>query len=368
MNTLPALREAVTSLEAREWSPSIELALSLTRAADLAVSNGTPASAVEARNGLVLAEHLFKLRCASMIESNLLVAQRLRTEHELGRMLPDVVREGRPKLSPDRTVLGLSDLGISRNQSADFQRLAQVDRADLEERIAEELNDHELSTAWALRLASLREGAAIVAARPTPPADGFAMDLPRNDYQLVLADPPWQYDSWNGKGTGRVADDHYSTMRLEDICALPVSDICTKDALLLLWVTMPLLREGLQVMAAWGFEYRTAFLVWGKLNKDGTPAVGFGRYTRSNGEMCLLGKRGNGLQPVPGVAVANLLLSQRAKHSAKPARQYDTIHRVFGRDVRRVELFARQRVAGWDVWGLEAPEAITMLDMEEAAG
>lgn len=187
--------------------------------------------------------------------------------------------------------------------------------------------------------------------------------LPHKDYRLVLADPPWQYDSWNAGGTGRVADDHYPTMTLDDICALPVPSICARDAVLLLWVTLPLLREGLQVMESWGFAYRTTFLVWGKLNADKTPAVGFGRYTRSNGELCLLGRRGRGLTPVPGVAVSNLLLSQRERHSQKPLAQYDVIHRVFGREVRRIELFARQRMTGWDVWGLDAPEADTILDL-----
>jgi N6-adenosine-specific RNA methylase IME4 len=196
-------------------------------------------------------------------------------------------------------------------------------------------------------------------------------NLPRNDYRIVLADPPWQYESWSGKSKDtskrRVVEDEYDTMPLDAIKALPVGDICAEDAVLLLWATLPLLREALQVVEAWGFEYRTAFLVWGKLNADRSPAVGFGRYTRSNGELCLLGKRGDGVKPVPGVAVANLLLSQRGRHSQKPDEQYAIIDRVFGREAPRVELFARRRMPRWDVWGLEAPQHVSVLDFPEPA-
>ena len=191
----------------------------------------------------------------------------------------------------------------------------------------------------------------------------FPFNLPRSDYRIILADPPWQYDSWSGKSKDpskrRVVEDEYATMPLEAIKALPVVSIAAPDAVLLCWATMPLLREALEVVEAWGFEYRTAFLVWGKLNADRSPAVGFGRYTRSNAEVCLLGRRGSGVPPVDGVAVPNLLLSQRAGHSQKPHGQYEVIDQVFGREVARVELFARGRMPGWDVWGFEAPEDIT---------
>jgi hypothetical protein len=149
-----ALRDAATALKGRDWSPSIELAMSLVNAAEAAVmESGDPATALEARNGLALAEHLFKLRGARLVESNLLVAQQLRTEWALGRELPSLVRQGQNgRKSPEGTFSTLADLGLSKKQSAAFQRLALLDRDDLEERIAEELNEHELSTAWALRL------------------------------------------------------------------------------------------------------------------------------------------------------------------------------------------------------------------------
>lgn len=202
--------------------------------------------------------------------------------------------------------------------------------------------------------------------RPKSPGEPYPLNLPRNDYQIILADPPWQYSSWNSSTKkGRVADDHYPTMKLEDVLSLDIPGICAKDATLLLWVTMPMLREGLQVIEAWDFTYKTAFLVWGKQSANGRPSVGFGYYTRSNAELCLLATTGKGIRPVEGVAISNLLLSQRGVHSAKPHAQYDIIANLFG-DVRRVELFARQKQPGWDVWGFGAPGHDTTLDLQVA--
>jgi N6-adenosine-specific RNA methylase IME4 len=221
---------------------------------------------------------------------------------------------------------------------------------------------------------ALRDGTGGALEPPPRNAVAHAFNLPRNDYRIVLADPPWQYESWSGKSKDtskrRVVEDAYATMPLEAIKALPVDRVCAADAVLLLWVTMPLLREGLAVVEAWGFEYRTAFLVWGKLNADRSPAVGFGKYTRSNGELCLLGRRGKGVPVCPGVAESNLLLSQRGAHSAKPPEQYRMVERVFGRDVPKAELFARSHMPRWDVWGLEAPAAVNVFDLlpAEAAG
>jgi N6-adenosine-specific RNA methylase IME4 len=185
--------------------------------------------------------------------------------------------------------------------------------------------------------------------------------LPRHDYGIVLADPPWPYHKWHGRGTGRVAENHYAVMSVVQIAALPVSDFVAEDAVLLLWVTMPQLPQGLAVIDAWGFQYATAFLLWGKIAKNGDPMVGFGKYTRSNAEACLLGRRGKGIPVNPKCAMSNLLLAPRHKHSSKPPRQYDVINELFGADVPRIELFAREHFPGWDVWGMEAPETNTVL-------
>lgn len=189
--------------------------------------------------------------------------------------------------------------------------------------------------------------------------------LGRADYRLVLADPPWRYTSWTGASADprarRVADDVYPTLGRGDVAALGVGEICARDSVLLLWATLPLLPEALGVLTAWGFTYRTTFLVWGKVTHGGGPAVGFGHYTRGNAELLLLGRRGRGVPVVPGVAIPNLLLAPRGRHSAKPLAQYAIIDAVFGAVQPRVELFARQHAPGWEVWGLEAPPAPSLL-------
>lgn len=151
-----ALRRTTDALKQQEWLPSEELAHRVANGAALALAQSeVPADVVDVRHRLRLAETLFRQRGAKLQESNPLVAQRLRTEWELGRVLPNVVQEGRPKLSHDGIVLRLSDLGLSLNESSRFQRLARhiTDLEDLEACIQDALDKgEELSTAWALRL------------------------------------------------------------------------------------------------------------------------------------------------------------------------------------------------------------------------
>ena len=110
---------------------------------------------------------------------------------------------------------------------------------------------------------------------------------------VILADPPWHYKVYSKKGAGRSAESHYPTMETSDIMALPVADIAAEDSALFLWVTFPCLQEGLEVLKAWGFEYKTVAFVWVKQNKKSSSLFwGMGYWTRSNVEMCLLGTRG----------------------------------------------------------------------------
>ena len=113
-------------------------------------------------------------------------------------------------------------------------------------------------------------------------------------YSIIYADPPWTYRVWSKKGLGRSAASHYNTMSLERIKALPVKEIVAKDSVLFLWVTYPNLPEGLEVMKAWGFNYKTVAFTWVKRNKKSdTWFWGMGYWTRANPEICLLGTRGH---------------------------------------------------------------------------
>ncbi|MDO5396524.1 MAG: MT-A70 family methyltransferase [bacterium] len=144
---------------------------------------------------------------------------------------------------------------------------------------------------------------------------------------------------------------HYPVMELDEICALPVNKITVDDCILFLWTTFPKMYEALDVLTAWGFEYKTVAFVWIKQNpKSRDWFTGLGRWTRSNAEICLLATKG---RPVRfSRAVHQLIISPVEEHSKKPDITRDKIVELAG-NLPRIELFARQRVLGWDAWGNE---------------
>ena len=170
-------------------------------------------------------------------------------------------------------------------------------------------------------------------------------------YSVILADPPWAFRAWSDKGKGRSAEQHYPTMRLEDINALPVADLAAEDCVLFLWATFPMLKEALAVVEAWGFSYKTVAFTWVKENRK-SPGLfwGLGYWTRANAEVCLLATRGSPKRQ--SAAVHQVILSPVEQHSKKPDAVRERIVTLMG-DVPRVELFARQETLGWDVWGNE---------------
>jgi N6-adenosine-specific RNA methylase IME4 len=172
-----------------------------------------------------------------------------------------------------------------------------------------------------------------------------------NKYQIIYADPPWAYLWGKGKTGGNFAPEkHYQTMEIDEICALDVKRLRDKNCALFLWTTMPCLPNAFQVMDAWGFKYKTCAFTWIKTRKDGEPLRGMGSYTKSNAELCLLGMRGH-IKSVDKT-VPQILMHPRLGHSVKPPLVRDRIVQLFG-DISRIELFARQTVAGWDCFGNE---------------
>ena len=179
-------------------------------------------------------------------------------------------------------------------------------------------------------------------------------------YQIIYADPPWQYR--NAKGTG-VAENHYKTMSVEEICSLPVKKWTDKNAVLFLWVTCPQLPEAFKVMKAWGFQYKTVAFVWVKQNKKAdTLFLGLGHWTRSNAEICLLATRGTIRRK--SAYVRQIILSHIEKHSKKPDITRDLIVELMG-DLPRLEMFARESTPGWDVWGNEVNSTVDILNRED---
>lgn len=171
-------------------------------------------------------------------------------------------------------------------------------------------------------------------------------------------DPPWHYKVYSKKGMGRSAESHYPTMKLEDIKALPVAGLADRDCALFLWVTLPCLLEGIEVLKAWGFEYKTTAFVWVKQNRKSDSLFwGMGFWTRSNAEICLLGTKGRPKRKDAGIH--QVVISHVEEHSRKPQEVHDRIIRLMG-DVPRIELFARRKTEGFDVWGNEVESDIKL--------
>ena len=182
---------------------------------------------------------------------------------------------------------------------------------------------------------------------------GFCM----KKYQIIYADPPWNYKVYSKKGLGRSAESHYPTMSIEDICALPVGNLADKDCALFLWVTIPCLLEGLSVLKAWGFTYKTVGFVWVKQNRKADSLFwGMGYWTRSNVELCILATKGHPKRI--NAAVHQVIVSHIEEHSKKPQEARERIVSLMG-DLPRIELFARQSTPGWDVWGNEVDSSIS---------
>lgn len=173
-------------------------------------------------------------------------------------------------------------------------------------------------------------------------------------FHTVLADPPWRFTN----RTGKMAPEHrrlnrYHTMELAEIKDLPVSDVINEPAHLYLWVPNALLPEGIEVLRAWGFEYKSN-IVWHKIRKDGgSDGRGVGFYFRNVTELVLFGVRGKNARTLPpGRRQVNLVASQKREHSRKPDELYEVIEACSNGPF--LEMFARDTRKGWTAWGHEA--------------
>lgn len=193
-------------------------------------------------------------------------------------------------------------------------------------------------------------------------------ELPIFHYNAIHADPPWNFSAYSEKGQEKSAQRHYDCMSLHDIKALPVGSAASKDCVLFLWVTDPMLQEGLEVMKAWGFQYKTVAFTWVKLNKKYSkwlPLVqndfvvaelarlffmGAGYWTRANPEMCLMGVVGSPERLSRGVR--QLIFEPLREHSRKPESVYTRIPELVNGPY--LDLFSREKRPGWDNYGLEA--------------
>lgn len=166
-------------------------------------------------------------------------------------------------------------------------------------------------------------------------------------YPVLLVDPPWKYE--HVATESRAIENQYPTMALEEICALPVKDITTDDAIVFMWATSPKLAEAIAVLAAWGFTYRTS-MVWVK------DKIGMGYWARSRHELVLIATRGKFPTPAPKNRFDSVIEAPVGKHSAKPVELYERIEKMFPK-LAKVEMFARAPRKSWFGWGNQAAAA-----------
>lgn len=188
-------------------------------------------------------------------------------------------------------------------------------------------------------------------------------DLVRGGYGAILADPPWAFRTFSGENMTphRCAEDHYRTMTLAEMQAMPVADLAARDCALFMWVVGSHLEESLELAASWGFRFKTDAFYWIKqrlIDADQAdmftgdipePRMGFGYWTRKQVEPCLLFTRGAPTRLSAGVRQA--IIEPRREHSRKPDCTHDRVEALVGGPY--LELFARRQRPGWSVWGNE---------------
>lgn len=192
----------------------------------------------------------------------------------------------------------------------------------------------------------------------------FYPDLPKKKFEIIYADPPWDYggkmqfdktsSSFDKIDLSKnifisSANFKYPTLKFKQLINIPISEIAADDCLLFMWVTNPHLAQGIELGQAWGFEYKTVAFVWNKMVHN--P----GKYTMSYCELCLVFKKGRIPTPRGTRNEKQLVHSPRGEHSAKPADVREAIERMFPSQ-NKIELFARSKPKGWAVWGLDVQE------------
>ena len=175
--------------------------------------------------------------------------------------------------------------------------------------------------------------------------------FPNEKYKIIYADPPYYFKSYSQRGEKRNATQHYNCMEFNDILRLPLFNICDVDCVLFLWVTDPFLEKPFELIKRWNFQFKTVAFTWVKTTKINNFFMGLGYWTRANPEICLLATKGKPKRLSKNIQ--QLVIDKRREHSRKPDIIRNKIVELCG-DLPRIELFARQKVKGWDSWGDEA--------------
>lgn len=182
-------------------------------------------------------------------------------------------------------------------------------------------------------------------------AQNFPLD---SKYHIIYADPPWKYETSSNKLSNQ-CEAHYPVMSLSDLKQMDVASIAAKDCALYMWTSNPKLPEAIELVAAWGFKYKTIFKVWTKINNDGSNVHVPGWWSWSSTELLLVATRGSPLKhKCVNHKEQQVHASVRTIHSEKPDEIRESIENFMKCD-KKIELFARKICTGWDAWGLEVP-------------
>ena len=181
-------------------------------------------------------------------------------------------------------------------------------------------------------------------------------------YQIIYADPPWRYEHPAIGSKMKAIERHYPTMKLEEIKALPVKELGEDNSVLFLWATAPKLKECLEVMESWGYQYRTC-AIWDK------EIIGIGYWFRNQHEILLIGLRGKFSPPDPKMRESSVYKEKRREHSKKPRHFRDLLSKwypnktkieLFAREDRQLDLEGKNTFDNWDVWGNEVKSDIEL--------
>ena len=234
----------------------------------------------------------------------------------------------------------LAEAGIDKKLSSHSQKLAAVPEEQFEGMIGE----------WRGRVEKENERVTTNLLRASDQAGRdeklTAPVWPEGQYPVIYADPPWRYENPPMGGGNRSIENHYPTMNLDEICAMPVESLAAEGCVLFMWATSPKLAECMEVITAWGFTYRTS-MVWVK------DKIGMGYHARNRHELLLIAKRGQFAPPEPANRPDSVVSAPRQEHSAKPSEFYAIIERMYP-GVPKIELFSRGKRDGWAVWGNQA--------------
>jgi len=188
-------------------------------------------------------------------------------------------------------------------------------------------------------------------------------------YQIIYADPPWKFSnrmySSNKDDHHRAITRAYDVMKTEEICGLPIKKISDDDCALFMWVADAFIPDAIKIINAWGFRYKTIAFIWQKREKSGKQVCFMGQWTMKNCELVLFATKGKMTQYLKSRKIRQLqeAIRERKQHSRKPQLIRDKIVEMFG-NLPRIELFAREKTEGWDVWGNEV-ESDIILEKEE---